>query len=118
MARTKTTWQKGQGGKPPGAKDTVPRSFKKTLLAVYEDIQSSEPDIVRDAVRKGLRGRPKEAFNFVKLYADLMGELKQKVELSGNVTVSDDQLADIRQQLDELAAQHARGGPASPSLAD
>jgi len=36
---------------------------------------------------------------------------KDKLELTGNMTVSDDQLADIRRQLDELAARHAGGDP-------
>jgi hypothetical protein len=84
MARTKTTWGPGQGGKPKGAKDEVPRSFKASIRAVYEKIQHEKPELFVTAIERGLMSRrPKEAFPFVKLYAELIGEMKQQVELTG-----------------------------------
>lgn len=81
MPKNNTTWGPGQGGKPKGAKDLVPRSFKATLLSVYEKVCSDDPEIIGRAVVAGLRSRrPKEAFPFVKLYAELRGELKQVLQ--------------------------------------
>jgi hypothetical protein len=81
MPKNNTTWKKGEGGKPKGAKDLIPRSFKATLLSVYEKVCSDEPELIERAVMSGLRSRrPKEAFPFVKLYAELRGELKQVLQ--------------------------------------
>lgn len=79
--RTATTWVKGQGGKPKGAKDHVPRSFKASLRAVYDEVLSEDPDILKAAVIRGLRARkPKEAFPYVRIFAELQGELKHVVQ--------------------------------------
>jgi hypothetical protein len=88
MARTKTTWKPGQGGKPKGAKDEVPRSFKASIRAVYEKLQDERPELFINAIERGLLSRrPKEAFPYVKLYAELIGEMKQQVEVSGTLDV-------------------------------
>lgn len=119
MARTKTTWQKGQGGKPVGAKDTVPRSFKASVKAVYEQIVSEDPDILKAAVLRGLQARkPKEAFAYVRMLAEMQGELKQQIELSGQVAIDDERLRAIRQQLDRLAASHTRGSTVKADVAE
>jgi len=118
MARTSTTWTKGQGGKPKGAKDEVPRSFKATVKAAFERIKSRDPKIVERAIERGLNAkRPRDAFLYVKLDADLQGELKQQVELTGEVTVSDERVREVRGFLDRLAARFSGRGPEAADMA-
>lgn len=89
MARTRTTWKPGEGGKPKGAKDEVPRSFKASIRAVYEKLQHERPEMFVNAIERGLTSRrPKEAFPYVKLFAELLGEMKQQVEVSGALDVT------------------------------
>jgi hypothetical protein len=42
MAKTSTTWQKGDGkpkGRPPGLQNAITRTVKETVLAVFNDLQ-------------------------------------------------------------------------------
>ena len=118
MARNKTTWKPGQGGKPKGAKDAIPRTFKASVKAVYEDILSEDPDILKNAIVRGLVTRkPKEAFPYVRLLAELHQELKQQVELSGGVEVSHGVIEDVARELERLAAGSAASDPEPPEVA-
>ena len=56
-------------GRPPGAKDKVPKSFKASIKQVFEDIATSDPELIRTAVLKGLKGKPRESFPFLQLAA-------------------------------------------------
>ena len=86
--RTKTTWKPGQGGKPKGAKDAVPRSFKASIRAVFADLERADPTLIRAAVERGLRSRkPKDAFPYVRIYAELSGELQHQIQVSGEIDV-------------------------------
>jgi hypothetical protein len=108
MARTKTTWKPGEGGKPKGAKDEVPRSFKASIRAVYEKIQHERPELFVTAIERGLMSRrPKEAFPYVKLYAELIGEMKQQVELTGNLEIDH---AHARESIASRIARLTPGG--------
>lgn len=121
MARTKTTWKPGQGGKPKGAKDEVPRSFKASIRAVYEKLQHEKPELFVNAIERGLTSRrPKEAFPFVRLYAELIGEMKQQVELTGNLNVEQQDAFALRTRtvLDELAARLASGSSFAAGVAE
>jgi hypothetical protein len=121
MARTKTTWQPGQGGKPKGAKDEVPRSFKASIRAVYEKLQDERPELFVNAIERGLMSRrPKEAFPYVKLYAELIGEMKQQVELTGSLNVEQADALALRTRtvLDELAARLASGSSLTAGVAE
>jgi len=76
-------------GKPKGAKDRIPRAFKASIKAVFDELLTTDPTIVREAVRRGLISRkPKDAFPYVRIYAELSGELKQQVEVSGAIDVT------------------------------
>jgi hypothetical protein len=108
MARSATTWKKGEGGKPDGAKDIVPRSFKASVKAVYEQIVADEPDILINAIRRGLAERNAKArFPYVRMLAELQGELRQQIDLNATVTVDDERLRLIHTELERLAASHA-----------
>lgn len=56
-------------GRPKGSKDVVPRTFKASVKAVLEKIQSEDPGLIEKAIRKGLAGNPREAFVYVQLAA-------------------------------------------------
>jgi hypothetical protein len=56
-------------GRPKGSKDAVPKSFKASIKRVFEDLATDEPDLIRAAVLRGLRGRPRESFPYVQLAA-------------------------------------------------
>lgn len=120
--RRSTTWGPGNAkgaGRKQGSKDEIPRSVKASLRAVYQEIVNDDPEILKTAVTRGLLERNSKArFPYVRLFAELYGELKQQVELSGAVTVSDEQLGDIRQQLDQLAAKYAAGGVVKAGVAE
>jgi hypothetical protein len=111
--RRSTTWEKGKAtgaGRKPGAKDDVPRSFKASLKAVYEQVLTEDPDLIKNAVVRGLMARkPKEAFPYVRIFAELGHELKQQVEITGSLQVENELADDIRRQLDQLAATYAAG---------
>lgn len=116
MPRNTSGLKRGGPGRTKGSKDAVPRSFKASIRAVFDDLLSKDPKILQAAVLRGLSSRkPKEAFLYVRLFADLTGELKQQIELSGSIDVDATTAIDIRRELDRLAAAYATGGaPAAP----
>lgn len=84
MPRNTSGLKRGGPGRTKGSKDAVPRSFKASIRAVFEDLLSKDPKILQAAVLRGLSSRkPKEAFLYVRLFADLTGELKHQIELTG-----------------------------------
>jgi hypothetical protein len=89
VPRNTSGLKRGGPGRKKGAKDSVPRTFKASIKAVFEELLTSDPAIIREAVRRGLTCRkPKDAFPYVRIYAELSGELKQQVELSGTLDVT------------------------------
>ena len=84
MAKGKKTggrdFQKGNLGKPTGAKDTVPRSVRKSIKAIYENILTRSGA----EVEKGIERRLKRGdFLHVKLAAEYLdGKPVTQVEVS------------------------------------
>jgi hypothetical protein len=81
---------KGQSGnlrgRPPGAKDTVPRTFRTCIKAVCEDIDTKNPELIRGAFEKGLRSAPPKSFQYLQLWAHYVsGKPADKVEVSGEL---------------------------------
>ena len=48
---------------------TVAMSAAKAVKQVFEDIATEDPELIKQAVLKGLRGRPRESFPYVQLAA-------------------------------------------------
>jgi hypothetical protein len=120
--RRRTTWEAGNAkgaGRKPGAKDEVPRAFKASVKAVYEQIVSDEPDILINAIRRGLAERNAKArFPYVRMLAELQGELRQQIDLNATVTVDDERLRLIHTELERLAASHAGRSTLAPAVVE
>jgi hypothetical protein len=72
-------------GRPRGCRDKVPKSFKASIKHVFEDIAATDPALIRKAILKGLKGRPREAFPYVQLAAAYIdGKPADTVNITGN----------------------------------
>lgn len=94
MARSSgRPFKKGQSGnprgRPRGAKDAVPRTFKASIKAMYEKLATKRPELFEDAITHDLRTRRgMAAFHHVQLAAYYLdGKPKEQVEVSGDVSV-------------------------------
>jgi hypothetical protein len=69
--RKRTTWTKAtrpkSPGRPKGAKDRVPRSFKGSIKAIFEEIASQDPELIYKAVEKGLKAPAPKSFQYLQL---------------------------------------------------
>lgn len=70
MPRSKTTFKKGEGGRPKGVKNVIPGTFKTTLMGIYEKLQQERPELFINAVTKGLELDAPGNFPYVKLWAE------------------------------------------------
>ena len=78
--------RRGGPGRPKGSRNRVPKKFKQALETAFLVIGAKEPKLVEDAIRKGLRGKPREAFPFVQLYSYYNhGKPPDVIDLKGNV---------------------------------
>ena len=88
MRNTQNLKRDAGPGRPKGSKDKVPRTFKASIKAAFEKIASDDPQLVEDAILKGLRGRPREAFHYVQLAAYYLdGKPKEQLEVSGELAM-------------------------------
>lgn len=75
----------GSPGRTKGRRDSVPRSLKASVKRVFEDITVTDPKLIREAILKGLRGKPREAFPYVQLAAHYIdGKPAETVKLEGD----------------------------------
>ena len=78
--------RRGGPGRPAGRKNNVPGSFKKALQSVFETIHSDRPELIRQAIEKGLAARPPASYQYLQLaLAYSLGKPATKLELSGQV---------------------------------
>lgn len=56
-------------GRPRGARNKIPGSFKASVRDVFEQIATADPELVKAAILRGLKGTPREAFAYVQLAA-------------------------------------------------
>lgn len=77
----------GSPGRPKGAHDKVPRSFKASIRAMYERLAKTEPELFEAAIRRDLQNRRGvAAFHHVQLAAAYLdGKPKDRIEHSGEV---------------------------------
>lgn len=73
-------------GRPKGSKNRFPRSLKASVVRVLEAVVSDDPELVAQAILRGLRGKPRESFPFVQLAAHYLdGKPKESIDLNGNL---------------------------------
>jgi hypothetical protein len=68
--RKRTTWTKKtrpKGGRKKGSKDRVPRSFKGSIKKIFEEIASEQPELIYQAVEKGLKAPAPKSFPYLQL---------------------------------------------------
>lgn len=104
MARGKKTggrnFAPGNAGRPKGSKDEVPRSVKASIRAVLEDVISSEPGLIRDAIMRGLRAAPPRSFQYVQLAAHYVdGKPEDRLEIRNLANLSDPELEQLEARL-------------------
>lgn len=69
--RRRTTWTKTtrpkSKGRPKGSKDSVSRSFKGSIKQIFEDIATEDPELIYDAIVKGLKAPAPRSFSYLQL---------------------------------------------------
>lgn len=75
---------KGNTGKPKGAKNVIPGTFKTTLMGIYQKLQQERPELFEQAITKGLELDAPQNFAYVKMWAEYSeGKPVERVELTG-----------------------------------
>jgi hypothetical protein len=69
MANVQNLKRDAGPGRPKGCKNKVPATFKASIKKVFEDIATEDPELIKNAVLKGLRGKPRESFPYVQIAA-------------------------------------------------
>lgn len=59
----------GEGGRKKGSKDKVPRTFRASVRAIFAEIASTKPKVIRKAIVKGLKASPPKSFPYLQLGA-------------------------------------------------
>lgn len=54
-------------GRPKGAKDKHPRTWKGTIKSIFEEIASDDPDLLRNAIIKGLKAPAPKSFHYLQI---------------------------------------------------
>ena len=86
MAKNTQGLRRGGPGRPKGSKNHVPKKFKKALENAFLVIGHENPELVKAAIEKGLRGQPREAFPFVQLFSFYNhGKPPDVIDLRGGV---------------------------------
>lgn len=73
--RRSTTWtaETAQAvprpGRPLGAKDKLPRSAKASIKKIFEEVGSTDPEMIRAAIMRGLQAEPPKSFPYLQLAA-------------------------------------------------
>ncbi len=100
----------GQGGRKKGSKDKIPRSVKASIATIYEEIASDTPEIIRDAIVRGLKAPPPKSFPYVNLGAlYLDGKPTERSDASADLASSPlGDKSDLTLLLADLDAAYAR----------
>jgi hypothetical protein len=115
MARGKKTggrnFKKGNRGRPKGAKDKVPRTFKASIKNIYERLAIDEPALYENAIRRDLKSkRGSVAFQHTQLAAYYLdGKPAETVKVQpdlSNLTVEElDVLERLRLKMDRKKSE-------------
>ena len=110
-------------GRPRGSKDKVPRSAKASIAAIFREVASDNPELIREAVIKGLQSEPPKSFGYLQLlsaYVDGRPAENLKMEIGMKRITLIDRFADGTEHThtvaigpkDELDALNAAAGAA------
>lgn len=79
-------FKKGEGGRKKGATNTIPTTFKTTLMGIYQKLQQERPELFEQAITKGLELDAPQNFAYVKMWAEYSeGKPIEKHEHSGEI---------------------------------
>jgi hypothetical protein len=84
VVRERGRYTKGAPGRPKGAKNVVPGTFKTTLMGIYEKLQQERPELFTQAVTKGLELDAPQNFPYGKMWAEYSeGKPVERHEVTG-----------------------------------
>lgn len=91
MAKGKKTggrdFKKGEGGRQKGAKDKVPRGFKRSIRALYEQLADEQPETFRKALEDGLKAKAPASFQYLQMGAHYLdGKPAETVTIRPDLT--------------------------------
>ena len=97
MARGRKTggrdFRKGCAGRPMGARDAVPRSFRASVRAILAEVASENPNLIRGAILRGLKAAPPKSFQYLQLAAHYLdGRPVERLEFRHLSNLSSDEL--------------------------
>lgn len=89
-------------GRPKGSKDSIPRTFRASIKAMYEKLATEQPELFEDAITRDLSNRRgTAAFHHVQLAAHYLdGKPADTVKLGNDddgplvVVIEDDKESD------------------------
>lgn len=86
MANNQNLKRDAGPGRPRGSRNKFPRSMKASVVRVLEAVVNESPDLIEQAVLKGLKGKPRESFPFLQMAAHYLdGKPKESIDLNGNL---------------------------------
>jgi len=96
-------FKKGNPGKLPGTRNSIPTSVKASIRTILEEVAATEGATVRRAVMAGLAGGARNADRYIRLVAEYV-DGKPADTLNLNNSVTEDELAGARARLDRKVA--------------
>jgi len=104
MAKGKKTggrnFKKGEGGRKKGAKDKLPRSFKRSIKVLYEQLADQRPELFAKALVRGLESRPPFSFSYLQMGAHYLdGKPADTVRLQPDLSKLSDEELDLFEKL-------------------
>jgi hypothetical protein len=102
----KQGFQKGNSGRPKGARDRKPRNLKASVKTLIEDVVANQQPTLRRALMNGLRSSPRFADKYLRICAEYTdGTPEQSLKLSGfNPEELENVGASLAKKMDVLVA--------------
>ncbi len=98
----------GEGGRKPGSKNKIPRTFNASVRAICEEVASDSPEIIKNALIKGLKADPPKSFQYLQLAAHYLdGKPTERSDASHD-------LASMLADADRLRGYDPRAVPLEP----
>jgi hypothetical protein len=117
----KNRFQKGNAGRPPGAKERIPRSVKASVRTIIEEVALNETKTIRSAIVDGLKSGARNADRYLRIVAEYTdGKPVDTINL--NAHYKEDDLTQAKRKLDAkiqrlvtaVLAKRAKNEPETP----
>lgn len=112
MARGKKTggrnFTKGdpRAGRPKGSRDKIPRSFKTSVRALFEEVANQKPDLLKSTIERGLKAAAPKSFQYLQLAAYYIdGKPAETIKVQPDLSKLTDEELESLEKL--LARAHA-----------